>query len=500
MKKEIYLNLEDFCPSMSKSKRGSAFKVYLGLAHRILVWQYFHQISQIFDCSLVVNRSSWPEEVVLEFPDTKFVDDLYLKDKEYHLLDVETLSKKIDHVIENYLTCEDLKNPTLDQNSFLTGSGGGDLSPEDSFHSKIFYSKIIVYVDNILQRYETDYTLKGNRIWFKRKIEKGSKCSIFYYKDSYKKIKTLEIPEIVEDGITIDKLYPEKFLVFDDISDLFDSIKWKFQLALTKPGFTQIAHLALKPWVTSNSSLFNIDNKEYDCLRFDSHDLFNEIANKTYDKLVDFINIHSDCIKTCGMYYDIRLIKIKDEKLNQFFLDNFSNVIGTQIRRGLFTYLNKTYIDDLKQYVDSDTIKKYYEHLNNINESNILPIEPDNYYYEMIDKIINEDPNKKIYLSYDVPKSFINHFLEKYPNNIITKHNYLDEYLGYFSEYDIENNNHSKLSVSHYKLPFKKAIIDLLDFLALCNSELLICRKLKLDRRWSAWLHLTRDYNGKNII
>jgi hypothetical protein len=76
----------------------------------------------------------------------------------------------------------------------------------------------------------------------------------------------------------------------------------------------------------------------------------------------------------------------------------------------------------------------------------------------------------------------------------------LDEYLAYFSEYDIENDDHSKLSVSHYKLPFKKAIIDLLDFLALCNSELLICKKLKLNRPYSLWLFLTRDWNGKNII
>jgi hypothetical protein len=498
MKKEIYLNI-DF-PFISKSTPGSSAEVHLALCKRLFVWQYFHQIAQIFDCSLVVNRSSWPEEVVLEFPDTKFVDDFYLKDKEYHLLDVETLTKKIDHVIENCLSCEDLKNPTLDKNSFLPGSGGGDLSPEDSFLSKIFYSKIIVYVDNILQKYETDYILKGNRIWFKKLIEKGSKCSIFYYKDSYKKIKTLELPEIVEDGLTIDKLYPEKFSVFDDISDLFDNVKWKFQLSLTKPGFIQTAHLALKPWVTSNSSLFNIDNKEYDCLRFDAHNLYDTIINKTYDKLVDFINIHSDCLKTCGMYHDIRMIKIKDKKLNQFFLDNFSKVVGTQIRRGLYTKLNKTYLDDLKQYVDPDNIKKYYTYLNNISIYGHLTIEPDDYYYEMIDKIINEDPNKKIYLSHDVPKIFINHFLEKYPNNIITKHDYLNEYLAYFSEYDIENDDNSKLSVKHYKLPFKKAIIDLLDFLALCNSELLIGRKLKTNRPWSSWLFFTRDWNGKNII
>ena len=41
---------------------------------------------------------------------------------------------------------------------------------------------------------------------------------------------------------------------------------------------------------------------------------------------------------------------------------------------------------------------------------------------------------KKIYLSYDVPKSFIKHFLEKYPNNIVTKHDYLEEYLSYFND------------------------------------------------------------------
>jgi len=295
-------------------------------------------------------------------------------------------------------------------------------------------------------------------------------------------------------------------LLFDDISHLFDDVKTKFQLSLTKPGFTQIAHDVLKPCVNKTNSIFFIDDNEYDYLFFDCDYDFasDKLYNKLYDKFVDFVNIHSDCHKTAGFYYNLRMIKFKNEKINEFFKNTFSDVVGVQIRRGYNSIVNKKYINDLKEHVDSKTIKKYYEYLYNINGGNgyfgYLPIIEDSYYCEMIESVISSNPSKKIYLSYDVPKKFIDHFLKKYPNNLVSKQNYLNEYLKYFNDYDYETNDASKISVEDYKFNFKKSIIDLLDFFALCHSEIMISEKLMELSAHSSWLFVTRCYNGKKII
>jgi hypothetical protein len=502
VEKQLYLNCRiDLIESNFRSYR-SVLNINSSFLHRLLVWQYFHHIAQLFDCSLLLNESFWPEGLVLDLPNTKFVNSFYLRGKKHCRLDSKLLTKKVSHLLENYVVGEDNAGERFNSGIFESGTGAGGLTAEDP-HYKMFYSKIFVYVDNILQQPDISYTFKGNRIFFTEAPKEGSKCYMVYFRGPYEDIGCFPLPETILDGNNISQLYPDQFLVFDSIEHSFDGIKTKFQISLTHPDFKQIAHSLLKPCVNRNNSIFIIDNIEYDILRFDCDclQIIPHLFNRVYDRLIDFVNIHSDCAKTAGFFYNFREIEFKNYKVSKFITDNFTNVAGFQIRRGLGTYINKKYIEDLKQYVNPELIKKYYKHLYDINGGRgYLPIETDDYYFEKIDEIINKNPDKKIYLSHDVPKTFINHFIEKYPNNIITKHNYLEEYLNYFDEFDLEENDSSKISVKQYVFSFKKAIIDLLDLFALSHCDLLISKKHREFPLYSTWLFFTKCYNGKKII
>lgn len=503
MEKQLYLNCRiDLIESNVKSYR-SVLNINSGFLHRLLIWQYFHHIAKLFDCSLLVNESFWPESLVLDLPDTKFTNNSYLRGKKHKRLDSKFLTEKVSHLLENYVVGEDNNGHKFSEDMFEMGTGAGGLTPSKDPHSKMFYSKIFVYLDNILLEPEVSYTFKGNRIFFTEAPKEGSKLDMVYFRGSYSDLVDLSLPQSILNVNDILELYPDKFLVFDDISHLFDGNKTRIQISLTKPGFKQIAHSLLKPHVTQNNSIFIIDDVEYDILRFDCDcfEIIPSLFNRVYDRLIDFVNIHSDCAKTAGFFYNFREIQFKNDKVNQFIKDNFSNVAGFQLRRGLGTYINKKYIDDLKQYVDPELIKKYYKHLYDINGGRgYLHIDTDDYYFEKVDEIISKNPDKKIYLSHDVPKTFINHFIEKYPNNIITKHNYLDEYLSYFNEFDLEENDSSKISVKQYVFSFKKSVIDLLDLFALSHSDLLIGRKHSGNPDHSTWIFFTKCYNGKKII
>jgi hypothetical protein len=489
MKKQLFLNCSFDLYPYAKRIHPSSLEINSAIVQRLLIWQYFHHISKLFNSSLIVN-SSWPESLVLDLPDTEFCDSSYLENKEYYKLDETTITKKISSLLQTYIFSKSIVDPILNEDVWSPCSGGGGLTPSDGVDTYTFYSKIIVYLNNNLQKSDISYTFKGNRIFFTEPPKKGDNCSVFYYKGSYE-----DVDDIKQD-FNIDNLDKNKFLVFDNISKEFDGKKTKFQLSLTEPKFKQIAHSILTPCDNSDNSIFNVDGKEYDLLYFECDFINNSpnLFNKVYDRMIDFVNIHSDCAKTAGFFYNIREIKFKDDRVNKFFKDNFSNVAGVHLRRGLSSQINGKYINDLKQYVDPKLVKKYYNHLHFVDGGiGHLPIYTDDYYFERIDKILSETPDKKIYLSYDVPKPFINHFLEKYPKNIVTRSDYLDEYLSYFSDIDIENS-------SQYKFSIKKSLIDLLDLFALAYSDLLVFRKIRENPRFSKWLFFAKCYNGKDII
>lgn len=247
-------------------------------------------------------------------------------------------------------------------------------------------------------------------------------------------------------------------------------------------------HDLLKTATNMENSIFNLNGNECNFLCFKCSNITEtRLYTGTHDRFMNFVNIY------CDWFSDVfKKIKFKNNKVNKFFKKNFSKVASFQVRRGARVRITKEYLDSLKQYVDQEVIKKFYQEISDIYipDDYYIKILPDEYYFERIDKILEENPDKKIYMSYDVPKVFVNHFIEKYPNNIITRQHFLDEYLSYFNEFDLEDRN----AHQHY---LKRVLINLLDLFSLCYSDTLI---LPRGPEYSSWLFFANSYKTKNTI
>jgi len=257
-----------------------------------------------------------------------------------------------------------------------------------------------------------------------------------------------------------------------------------------KDGKNKLSYSLLKENIEDNSIFGENDKNLFRCT-FSHVDVDEQIC-------FDYMNLLDRDQKV------LKQFKFKNNDVNKFFENNFSNIVSMQIRRGSGIRVQKEYIETLKEHVDPKIIKNYYQHLYKVGgEFNACsyPLHSDEYYYSIIEKILENDPNQKIYVSYDVPKSFINHILEKYPNNLVTKHNYLDEYLNFFNDLNLKSDNHF--------LSLEKTVINLLDFFALAHSGSIVSHA-KVDMNnllesfftvnQSGWIYFSLFYKPKKVI
>ena len=251
----------------------------------------------------------------------------------------------------------------------------------------------------------------------------------------------------------------------------------------------------LRKLVTDENTLYNIWGNSHNLIKWDTsldknvHQSLLSIINQEFLKLIDL------CPNSENIFSQI---KFKKQEVNQFFEKNFSNVVGLQLRKGCGVIPTEKYLNDIQEHVDVETIKKYYITITKLHGHPEYKMIPDEYYFDMIDQIIEKDPDKIIYISHDVPTIFINNFICRYPNNIITKKDYEDQFLSYFSEFDLINKNENGFLL-------KGLLLVLLDLFALCHSsELFDPRSIgSVPSRaniYSSWPVFARSYKYKKIL
>lgn len=197
----------------------------------------------------------------------------------------------------------------------------------------------------------------------------------------------------------------------------------------------------------------------------------------------------------CDFLFDgLKKIKFKNQLANQYIEKNFSDIISIHLRRGIYCNLSKSqqYIKELIINIGKDNVRKYYG--NEIFSSlevtkwSRIKILPDSFYFFLIDIILKNNPKQKIYISTDVPNYLISHYFKKYPNNIVTKEQYLSEFEIFFKD------TLEKSEPSEYFFSLEQTISNLLDFFVLSNSKMMIsCEE-------SQWSFLSKKYKKKHII
>jgi len=212
-------------------------------------------------------------------------------------------------------------------------------------------------------------------------------------------------------------------------------------------------------------------------------------------------------------YESIKKIKFKNEEVNKFFQNNFSNYVSIHIRlRGFHALPSEGFIKEfilrdkakcqeyMRSYVlaqdGNESIYGYHDSLiGNINaqhktkcstlESLILS---DSAYYSIIDDIIDLKQNVKIYIGCDFTEDYYDHFYKKYPNNIVRRNCYLNKFLNFF---DYDESEMFKYEYSSRN----QILINLFDLFLFSYSKILIAS------RYSTWSQLAKMMNKKtNMI
>lgn len=141
-----------------------------------------------------------------------------------------------------------------------------------------------------------------------------------------------------------------------------------------------------------------------------------------YDDLKRLLNIKENPNLFSHLpIYDLENRPLKKINIKYSFirslLENFTkNVVGIHIRRYNGVCVSEEDIQTVPENIRED-YSKLIQKTNSLH--NIYKYYNDDYYYVIIDNILKLNPKQKFYISSDLPRKFLNHIYEKYPDNIL---------------------------------------------------------------------------------
>lgn len=177
-----------------------------------------------------------------------------------------------------------------------------------------------------------------------------------------------------------------------------------------------------------------------------------------------------DSIKS--KYNYISNIKLTDDDLDLKIKELTVDMIGIHIRRGRGIIYTDS-VKSLPANIQSEYVshrKKEGEFTEKFYMYNFIE---DSIYFNIIDSILEENPNQKFYISHDLPDNLLNYYSDKYPGIVYTK--------SYF--YNFIKGRYHKTSISH--------VTNIVDLFCLSYTKFLI------SSPESTWSTFAKRYTDK---
>lgn len=171
----------------------------------------------------------------------------------------------------------------------------------------------------------------------------------------------------------------------------------------------------------------------------------------------------------------ISKVKFKNERVNKFFEDTFSDFCSIHLRRGSGTIPTVGYIKDFLSYKTKDELKKYlneYYFSVGYHPPQQYIIVPDSMIFPIVDEIISKNKLQKFYISSDISETYYSYYFDKYPNNIVKREQYFQKFLEIIDYHQDMDELYTYLGM--YKCSLKQTLIDLFDIFALSHSKTLV--------------------------
>jgi len=154
-----------------------------------------------------------------------------------------------------------------------------------------------------------------------------------------------------------------------------------------------------------------------------------------------------------------KLIEFRSNEINSYIKEIFNDFISIHLRRYHGVQLKDGDIEDIPEHLR----EKYLNKKSKYTDPEYNNFIRDSEYFEIIDKILKNNPNQKFYISSDISPEYYQHYKERY-KNIFDKSDYEKEFIR------ILEKDHPPKLVKKTKI----IALNMLDFFALANSKLII--------------------------
>lgn len=233
--------------------------------------------------------------------------------------------------------------------------------------------------------------------------------------------------------------------------------------------------------ITKNDIEKIFSNEDYDLPK-------NVHSNFGYDDLGRLLNLKNNP----NLYDHLPVLNLEQRPLQKInikysfirtLLENFTkDCVGIHIRRHNGVRVTEKDIETIPENIRED-YRKFIQKTNSIH--NAYQYYSDVYYFNIIDNILELNPKQKFYISSDLPKKFLNHFYEKYGNNILNN----EETIGIITDFLVDSSH------DIYKLKtYGNVIENIVDLFSLSYCGFLIMSNK------STWSEFAKYYKNQPSI
>ena len=178
----------------------------------------------------------------------------------------------------------------------------------------------------------------------------------------------------------------------------------------------------LYPQINKDQYIDVVLNKNDNILKKNNHWIIS-------DWFISSDNLDETKIDQISLTNAFNEVKFKFDEINEYFSNRFKDFIGIHIRRYQGINIKETDYDEIPKHLRDDYKKEC-----TYSESEAYPFISDKEYYRLIDNVLLINPDQSFYISTDLPLKYYSYYKTKY-KNIFCFHDFKYEFLELLQKY-----------------------------------------------------------------
>lgn len=139
-----------------------------------------------------------------------------------------------------------------------------------------------------------------------------------------------------------------------------------------------------------------------------------------------------------GIHNYISKIRIEDVQVEKRLKESSGKMVGIHLRRGNGVLFSKKDVETFPK----DLRIRYVDYRKQIKCEEGIPFISDSQYIQLIEKLLDINPEQQFFLSHDLPDEFVDIFYKKFgKHHIVTKKDFRNEFTKYYESKNVDINS-----------------------------------------------------------